>query len=70
MLQIFYANLWQKVHESVVMDLCQALDWELDALEFETLQKETPYKEEVLIRSQLVSQLIHVLSMVPDSGTI
>ncbi|WKA06573.1 hypothetical protein VitviT2T_024468 [Vitis vinifera] len=28
------------------MDLCQALDWELDALEFETLQKETPYKEE------------------------
>ena len=70
LLQIFYAHLWQKVHESVVMDLCQALDWELDALEIETLQKETPYKEEVLIRSQLVSQLIHILSMVPDSGTI
>ena len=25
---------------------------------------------ETLIRSQLVSQLIHVLSMVPDSGAI
>ena len=40
-LQIFYAHLWQKVHESVVMDLCQVLDWELDALEIETVQNET-----------------------------
>ncbi|KAE8789895.1 Pre-mRNA-processing-splicing factor 8 [Hordeum vulgare] len=39
--QIFRAHLWQKVHESVVMDLCQVLDQELDALEIETVQKET-----------------------------
>lgn len=31
----------QKVHESVVMDLCQVFDQELDALEIETVQKET-----------------------------
>ena len=35
------AHLWQKVHESVVMDLCQVFDQELDALEIETVQKET-----------------------------
>jgi len=29
------------VHESVVMDLCQVFDQELDALEIETVQKET-----------------------------
>ncbi|KAK1263499.1 hypothetical protein QJS04_geneDACA009497 [Acorus gramineus] len=40
-LEIFRAHLWQKVHESVVMDLCQVLDQELDALEIETVQKET-----------------------------
>ena len=41
LLQIFRAHLWQKVHESVVMDLCQVFDQELDALEIETVQKET-----------------------------
>ena len=41
LIQIFRAHLWQKVHESVVMDLCQVLDQELDALEIETVQKET-----------------------------
>ncbi|GJN29555.1 hypothetical protein PR202_gb17788 [Eleusine coracana subsp. coracana] len=39
--KIFRAHLWQKIHESVVMDLCQVLDQELDALEIETVQKET-----------------------------
>ena len=29
------------MHESVVMDLCQVFDQELDALEIETVQKET-----------------------------
>ena len=24
LIQIFRAHLWQKIHESVVMDLCQA----------------------------------------------
>ncbi|GKB09778.1 pre-mRNA-processing-splicing factor 8A-like protein [Tanacetum coccineum] len=41
LIQIFRAHLWQKVHESVVMDLCQVLDQELDVLEIETVQKET-----------------------------
>ena len=41
LIQIFRAHLWQKVHESIVMDLCQVFDQELDALEIETVQKET-----------------------------
>ena len=41
LIQIFRAHLWQKVHESWVMDLCQVLDQELDQLEIETVQKET-----------------------------
>jgi len=41
LIQIFRAHLWQKVHESLVMDVCQVLDQELDALEIETVQKET-----------------------------
>lgn len=41
LIQIFRAHLWQKIHESVVMDLCQVLDQELDALEIDTVQKET-----------------------------
>ena len=59
LIQIFRAHLWQKVHESTVMDLCQVIpssyiwcaiirvsylqvfDQELDALEIETVQKET-----------------------------
>merc|ERR1712178_87477 len=40
LIQIFRAHLWQKIHESVVMDVCQVLDQELDALEIETVQKE------------------------------
>jgi hypothetical protein len=38
-IQIFRAHLWQKIHESIVMDLCQVFDMELDALEIETVQK-------------------------------
>eukprot|EP00190_Bangiopsis_sp_CCMP1999_P005756 CAMPEP_0198726864 /NCGR_PEP_ID=MMETSP1475-20131203/3782_1 /TAXON_ID= ORGANISM="Unidentified sp., Strain CCMP1999" /NCGR_SAMPLE_ID=MMETSP1475 /ASSEMBLY_ACC=CAM_ASM_001111 /LENGTH=1179 /DNA_ID=CAMNT_0044488837 /DNA_START=100 /DNA_END=3639 /DNA_ORIENTATION=- len=41
LIQIFRAHLWQKIHESVVMDICQVLDQELDSLEIETVQKET-----------------------------
>jgi len=41
LIQIFRAHLWQKVHESVVMDLCQVFDQELDALDISTVQKET-----------------------------
>ncbi|MCJ1376216.1 pre-mRNA-splicing factor 8 [Loxospora ochrophaea] len=41
LIQIFRAHLWQKIHESVVMDLCQVLDQELESLGIETVQKET-----------------------------
>lgn len=41
LIQIFRAHLWQKIHESVVMDIVQVLDQELDALEIESVQKET-----------------------------
>lgn len=41
LIQIFRAHMWQKVHESLVMDLCQVFDQELDALEIETVQRET-----------------------------
>ncbi|CAJ1381669.1 unnamed protein product [Effrenium voratum] len=41
LIQIFRAHLWQKIHESIVMDLCQVFDLELDALEIEMVQKET-----------------------------
>ena len=41
LIQIFRAHLWQKIHESVVMDLCQVFDHELESLGIETVQKET-----------------------------
>jgi pre-mRNA-processing factor 8 len=41
LIQIFRAHLWQKIHESVVMDLAQVFDQEMEALGIETVQKET-----------------------------
>lgn len=41
LIQIFRAHLWQKIHESVVMDLLQVFDQEVSALEIETVQRET-----------------------------
>lgn len=41
LIQIFRAHLWQKIHESVVMDLCQVFDQELELLEIHQVQKET-----------------------------
>jgi len=41
LIQIFRAHLWQKIHEALVMDLCQVFDQELDTLGIETAQKET-----------------------------
>lgn len=32
LIQIFRAHLWQKIHESLVMDMCQVFDQQLDAL--------------------------------------
>lgn len=39
LVQIFRAHLWQKIHESVVMDLCQVLDRELDTLHIDKVEK-------------------------------
>lgn len=41
LIQIFRAHLWQKIHESLTMDIAQVLDQELDSLEIETVRKET-----------------------------
>ena len=40
LIQIFRAHLWQKIHENIVMDLCQVFDLELDSLDIQTVQKE------------------------------
>ncbi|SBS81878.1 pre-mRNA splicing factor [Plasmodium malariae] len=41
LIQIFRAHLWQKIHESLVMDICQVFDLNCDLLDIETVQKET-----------------------------
>ncbi|KAL1220606.1 Pre-mRNA-processing-splicing factor 8A [Cardamine amara subsp. amara] len=41
LIQIFRAHMWQKIHECIVMDLCQVLDQEFDMLAIESVQKET-----------------------------
>ena len=41
LIQIFRAHLWQKLHESITLDICQVLDQEMDTLEVENVQKET-----------------------------
>lgn len=40
-ISIFRAHLWQKIHESVTIDLAQVFDQEMEALQIETVQKET-----------------------------
>ena len=37
LIQIFRAHLWQKIHESIVMDIFQLLESERDSLEIETV---------------------------------
>jgi len=41
LIQIFRAHLWQKIHESIVMDLCQIFDLEQEHLNIQTVYKET-----------------------------
>ncbi|KAM3159448.1 MPN domain-containing protein [Lachancea thermotolerans] len=40
LIQIFRAHLWQKIHESIVFDVCQVLDGEMDMLQIESVEKE------------------------------
>ena len=46
LIQIFRAHLWQKIHESVTMDLCQVFDQELDALEVRRSAKNFNFEKE------------------------
>ncbi|KAK8799610.1 hypothetical protein WA158_006158 [Blastocystis sp. Blastoise] len=39
LIQIFRAHLWQKIHESIVNDLCQVFDQQLDELNIENVEK-------------------------------
>jgi pre-mRNA-processing factor 8 len=41
LIQMFRAHLWQKIHESLVFDMVQVLDQELDSLDIESVQKES-----------------------------
>ncbi|QGN13893.1 pre-mRNA-splicing factor 8 [Kluyveromyces marxianus] len=41
LIQIFRAHLWQKIHESVVFDICQILDSQMDILQVESVNKES-----------------------------
>lgn len=40
LIQIFRAHLWQKIHESVVQDVCQVLDKELEVLQIDSVEKQ------------------------------
>lgn len=40
LIQIFRAHLWQKIHESVVQDICQVLDKEIDVLQVDSVEKQ------------------------------
>eukprot|EP00767_Chilomastix_cuspidata_P003217 gnl/Chilomastix_cuspidata/3332.p1 GENE.gnl/Chilomastix_cuspidata/3332~~gnl/Chilomastix_cuspidata/3332.p1 ORF type:complete len:3611 (-),score=172.86 gnl/Chilomastix_cuspidata/3332:1097-11722(-) len=40
LIQIFRAHLWQKIHESVVMNLCYVFDQQLSSLNIADVQKE------------------------------
>lgn len=39
LIQIFRAHLWQKIHESLVVDLCQVFDSNLDDLQIDSVEK-------------------------------
>ncbi|ODV69311.1 PROCN-domain-containing protein [Hyphopichia burtonii NRRL Y-1933] len=40
LIQIFRAHLWQKIHESLVQDICQVLDKELEVLQIDNVEKQ------------------------------
>lgn len=84
LIQIFRAHLWQKIHESIVMDLCQVFDMEMDSLEIDSVQKETihPRKSykmnsscaDIVLNASFKWQvskpsLLHDLKDVYDSGS-
>lgn len=40
-LQLFRGHMWQKIHESLVMDICQHLDSHLSDLQIDSINKQT-----------------------------
>ena len=40
LIQIFRAHLWQKIHQSITLDLCRSLEIDLDKLMISSIQKE------------------------------
>lgn len=40
LIQIFRAHLWQKIHESLVQDICQVMDKELEVLHIDSVEKQ------------------------------
>lgn len=45
---VFYDGLWQKIHESIVLDLCQEFDQAMEALSIACVQKETTHPSKSL----------------------
>ena len=69
LIQIFRTQSWQKIHESIVMDLCQLFDQQLDALKIETVQQETThsrvsYKMEMEIGNVYVAEPAEMRSQI------
>merc|ERR1712238_613521 len=58
LIQIFRAHLWQKIHESITMDIVQVFDQELDALEIESVQKETIHPRKSYKMNSSVADLV------------
>jgi len=58
LIQIFRAHLWQKIHESIVMDIAQVFDQELDSLEIESVQKETIHPRKSYKMNSSVADLV------------
>lgn len=79
LIQIFRAHLWQKIHESITIDLIQVFDQNLDTLQIHTVQKETihPRKSykmngscaDILLFSQ-GKWLVSKPSLITDQGDV
>ena len=66
LIQIFRAHLWQKIHESITMDIVQVFDQELDALDIESVQKETIHpRKSYLMNSSCVDLVLFAAYKLP-----
>ena len=69
LIQIFRAHLWQKIHESVTMDLCQVFDQELDALEVRRSAKNFNFEKETTQRRLWWTRVASSQRERPDAAT-